>query len=374
MRKFLFSFIMLLGIQPLLWSNPIDNSPIAKISELSFDSNNKWKIELYFPYQYKAQTYDSIVIKVTDNSARLKINYKDSVRIWVITADSLSAPLPINRNGDKITVYTYSHIMIGDQSSGIVRQDELVFGNYAGATVGAPATGYSIFRVFMRINRNSLILDCVTDKSSFGSVNDTVGLGATLKGKIYDMNNKPVTALKANHYFVMNMPLTINPDGSYTTRVFPVSMKYSKLTAKEVDFEGWKEAVEIEPFELKAWSSDTVIIQDIHLKGTSSVLTGVKNTPHPESDELTLINYPNPFNMSTNFLVKIPEGLKGKAGEINIYNVNGQLIKRIVLKEGVTASWDGTDLRGNTMSSGIYYYQLNLDTRLMKSGSMILLK
>jgi FlgD Ig-like domain len=73
-------------------------------------------------------------------------------------------------------------------------------------------------------------------------------------------------------------------------------------------------------------------------------------------------NYPNPFNPGTTIHYAL-----NKAGQIRlgIYNLQGQLIR--TLAEGnaqpgaYTMVWDGSDARGNPVSSGTYYYQLQLN-------------
>jgi hypothetical protein len=117
-----------------------------------------------------------------------------------------------------------------------------------------------------------------------------------------------------------------------------------------------------------------VVVQDIHLKSNKFVVTSVEENGPLQSEEFTLINYPNPFNLSTNFFVKIPDRMKDKAGAVNIYNSNGQLVKAITINENTSVNWDGRDKNGNIMPSGIYYYQLNIEKQMKKSGSMILLK
>jgi hypothetical protein len=37
-------------------------------------------------------------------------------------------------------------------------------------------------------------------------------------------------------------------------------------------------------------------------------------------------------------------------------------------------SWDGRDAVGSVMPSGVYYYKLNVDKQVLRTGSMILLK
>jgi subtilisin family serine protease len=75
-------------------------------------------------------------------------------------------------------------------------------------------------------------------------------------------------------------------------------------------------------------------------------------------------NYPNPFNPET----WIPYQLsKPTDVSITIYNVSGQLVKRLDLgsktpghytDKSKAAYWDGTNEAGERVSSGIYFYQL----------------
>ncbi len=85
-------------------------------------------------------------------------------------------------------------------------------------------------------------------------------------------------------------------------------------------------------------------------------------------------NYPNPFNPVTTISYSIVE--TGNV-DLDIYNLRGQLVKTLVndIKEAgeYTASWNGTDNKGKSVSSGVYFYK-------MKSGNytatkkMILMK
>jgi len=89
----------------------------------------------------------------------------------------------------------------------------------------------------------------------------------------------------------------------------------------------------------------------------------LRYNPIPEETNL-LQNYPNPFNPET----WIPfELAQGAPVTISIYDVQGQLIRTIVLgnkNAGVyvtrdrAAYWDGRDRLGQKVSSGLYYYTL----------------
>lgn len=376
MKKAIMFSPFLFGVQFFLWSNPVDGTPVAKFSELVFDKNNNWTMEISISSY--TLIIDSIVFRISDKEARLKLSYPTyKQHIGIITSDSLTTPLLINRDGDKIVIYTYSTDP-NNPTIKLVRRDSIIFGNYPAATVGQPVSGYSIMRNSYNYSGNYITIDCITKNPSLGAVNDTIGLSGTLKGYIYDMDNKLVTKLKvfpvSPCYFVLETPLSIDSNGTYTTKIFPTLCSPASLTVRLADFEGWIDFEEIAPFELKDIHPDTVVVQDIHLRDNRYVVTSVNNETSGMIDELTLINYPNPFNLSTNFFVRIPDRLKAKAGSITIVNINGQLIRNISIKEGGSVSWDGRDAGGRIVPSGIYYYKLNIDKQVLKAGSMILLK
>lgn len=74
-------------------------------------------------------------------------------------------------------------------------------------------------------------------------------------------------------------------------------------------------------------------------------------------------NHPNPFNPSTNIRFNIPDNFTdGIQVHLRIYNLMGQLVKTLVDEQRFpgeyTARWDGRDQRHESVSSGIYIYQL----------------
>jgi len=85
-------------------------------------------------------------------------------------------------------------------------------------------------------------------------------------------------------------------------------------------------------------------------------------------------NYPNPFNPSTTIAYSIPQKSDVK---VNIYDVNGQLIKEIV-NESLDAgehfvTWNGTNQTNSSVASGVYIYTVQSGSRLV-SRQMILVK
>jgi hypothetical protein len=92
----------------------------------------------------------------------------------------------------------------------------------------------------------------------------------------------------------------------------------------------------------------------------SVVVNGGSVTPPVIITRSELLSaYPNPFTPDTTLRYTIEE--KGIA-RIDIYNVRGRLIRSLVTNHAAKGyyriHWDGTDLNGNAVSSGVYYARM----------------
>jgi hypothetical protein len=96
-------------------------------------------------------------------------------------------------------------------------------------------------------------------------------------------------------------------------------------------------------------------------------------TPIPENISLYQ-NYPNPFNPSTILSFELTEAYDIS---LAVYNIQGQLVKQIAKgthNAGMHKySWDGTDLAGQRVSSGMYLYYLESENSKI-SRKMVYLK
>lgn len=85
-------------------------------------------------------------------------------------------------------------------------------------------------------------------------------------------------------------------------------------------------------------------------------------------------NYPNPFNPETRIRYSIPE--QGYV-TLKIYRIDGQLVK--TLQDGYQSAgvyetvWDGKNISGSKVSSGVYFYKLE-SNNFSRVRKMILLK
>ena len=91
--------------------------------------------------------------------------------------------------------------------------------------------------------------------------------------------------------------------------------------------------------------------------GTSSFLGPVASSVRqsiPDHFDLSL-NFPNPFNASTQFTYQLPEACEVSA---IVYNLLGQKIRTLILEKQDAGTynlvWDGTDIAGTVLPSGIY--------------------
>jgi hypothetical protein len=93
--------------------------------------------------------------------------------------------------------------------------------------------------------------------------------------------------------------------------------------------------------------------------------------------EILVSNYPNPFNPTTIIAFTIPYDLTNSQTVLNIYDIQGELIRTLVNEKlsagNYLSKWDSKNNEGISVSSGVYIYNLEVD-RHQVSGKMMLLK
>ena len=108
--------------------------------------------------------------------------------------------------------------------------------------------------------------------------------------------------------------------------------------------------------------------EDYIVRKVEEILAGI-----PERFRLDQ-NYPNPFNAITNirYALPLPEFV-----HITIYNILGQEVHRMAgswQEAGFhTARWDGRDLGGIPVSSGVYIYHIQAG-KFMAAKKMAIIK
>jgi hypothetical protein len=108
------------------------------------------------------------------------------------------------------------------------------------------------------------------------------------------------------------------------------------------------------------------------VEGFTGTITAVGDEKRPL---FTLAqNQPNPFNPETSITFTLVERMHAR---LYIYNVNGARVRTLVdgeIEAGAhSVAWNGTDNRGETVASGVYYYRLDAGGQ-SATKQMVLLK
>jgi len=96
-------------------------------------------------------------------------------------------------------------------------------------------------------------------------------------------------------------------------------------------------------------------------------------TIRPVVKAFSVKNFPNPFNPSTTISLSLPQA---SAWNVDIFNIAGQRVRSFSGNNAagiVDIIWDGTDAKGSTVSSGIYFYRATAG-EFSKTRRMVLLK
>ncbi|MCK4358229.1 MAG: C10 family peptidase [Candidatus Cloacimonetes bacterium] len=112
----------------------------------------------------------------------------------------------------------------------------------------------------------------------------------------------------------------------------------------------------------------------------STTIHDIDDTPQSFSNELVLMNYPNPFSISTTISFSATD--LHRSAQIKIYNIKGQLVKHFEIHPNYIGTksefnevvWDGKNENGRRLSNGIYFYQLSSKNIESKIKRMILLR
>jgi hypothetical protein len=100
------------------------------------------------------------------------------------------------------------------------------------------------------------------------------------------------------------------------------------------------------------------------VKGGTDIVSEVEEIPIIKLPENIILrqNYPNPFNPNTEISFSLP---RAGAVQLDVFNILGQRVISLIdgeLPAGHhTVSWDGEDINGNQVASGVYFCRLKTD-------------
>jgi hypothetical protein len=109
---------------------------------------------------------------------------------------------------------------------------------------------------------------------------------------------------------------------------------------------------------------------------TLEILTGLETEESVVTEFSLEQNYPNPFNPSTTIKYMIPNitlsGVEGSRVQLKIYDVLGNEVATLVNEEKPAGVYE-VDFNASSLSSGIYFYKLNVGS-FTETKKMLLLK
>jgi hypothetical protein len=173
------------------------------------------------------------------------------------------------------------------------------------------------------------------------------------------------------------------PDNQSVAFVGPVLSYYEHVTTNfnRLSDEEWKTMYNVAPSMRPDWVNLYLADSTGNSRGEGlKLITNVEKDDNGNQIPKTILlaqNYPNPFNSTTIIRFSIPAKLSNQNAKLNIYDINGQLVKQL-LNENLPAGnyltrWDGTNNIGITVTSGVYFYNLKVGGNQI-SGKMSLIK
>lgn len=274
------------------------------------------------------------------------------------------------------TTYSLFWVAYGvSDASGNYRLSGLPTGYYKLFTYGD--TTYAVEFYNGKDSWNSADSFLVTAADSVIGKNFTLDLGGSISGHVYCQGGAPdsganVSAVRYSGNWYESGEATTGIDGSY--RIGGLRTGYYIVSANDgcrLIFYDNKESY------LDADSVHVIMPSEtngINFNIPSAVQEGdTKSTSRPNEFSLGQ-NYPNPFNPTT----IIEYTLQKKAlVKLEIYNLLGQKVKTLVGDyQSVGAHqilWDGKNEAGKVVSSGIYFYRLEVNG-VTQNKKMVLLK
>jgi len=339
--------------------------PRAYISEIRFDENGDWIIELGF-MEYLQEEFDSIFIQTSAGTAKvLSLELLDGWgptslydSIALITNANLDNSLTMDESGDFVRTYAYS-------MWSAVGIEYISFGDYTGSFLDSPVNGKSIQYVYYSQSAGSTGSFSMSNIHTIGLPNDTTGSLCWFSGDIYNPYGQPMSG-GWFPFELMNTIVHINTDGSSLVRIFSRSYFVDTIMIRTGEWPYVKTQYVIDPTVYKTYP-DSSVYYEIH---TDSIAVNI-NAEKDFFKKINFIQAPNPFKKGTKFYFNIPPTLYYNNGEITISDLQGKLIETLTINNAPDGhiNW----FPKNDVQAGTYVAVLYLDNLRVKNLKLVYL-
>jgi hypothetical protein len=329
MKKILFFLVFLFTNFQIVSANPI---MLFFFSELMVDSSG-WKIELHLSGSVGPQLLDGWYLATMTDTAYFKNGIVLDTNYLIITPDSLTTPLFINRKGDRLTLC---------EQLGFA--DQIIFGEVNNSLISAPGSGQSICLREYRdeFQRYFYYLD---NTPTLGGPNDTTNAYGTIQGTVTDSSGNPLDSVKVIYDYENRMGyqydiyVLTDSSGQFTLG------DYARIVYLEIEKDGY----EIKTLSVQIWPDSNTSISIIKL------ITGIGDEhPFPLSYYKLEQSYPNPFNPTTTVSFVI-----GHLSfvTLKVHDILGREIATLV-NDNKPAGEYKAEWNAEGVPSGVYFYRI----------------
>jgi hypothetical protein len=330
--------------------------PLARFSELHFDSSGNWYLEIRLGPP-DIQFLDSFAIETISGRAGVnKLNLLpgnplNCDSLFVVTNDNLTQPLSMNPDSGFVQIHGY-------RRGNWVSRTDFAYGAYPQPYLPAVPKGKSL--VYLTYSTGSYIQSGygLSNKPSIGLPNDTLHALGTVKGRITDQNSMPITSGWIYLQPSTEGRITIKDDGTFNEKIFSRIYAWDTLVFLRTLFDTYSYRVEPVHFFLQP---DSVV--SIDFKATT-FLPEYKPIYGANDMSMSVVVAPNPFTERLVFHLTKPRN----NSELKIFSAKGELIQTFLLDNQV----DKVEWHPNgSVAKGMLLYRLFENGTLVKSGKVI---
>jgi hypothetical protein len=350
-------------------ANPIFGPYPPIISEIYFDADGNWYIEFNTLNMggYNGN-FDNLSIETSSDTANFKlgINFTDS--IVVITQDSLTSNLSINKNGDFIKIIGYDN--------SYESQYYFPFGNYEFSYVTALDSGYS----YQMADTEGIIYYLAIQSSpSIGFVNNILPT-EIFTGHIIDEDSLPIPNLeircKITSFNYETHP--IYDVGEYDVDLFSISSIQTDQNGYFNNSSLFGRQKYILSFYIEQYYLyDTTIVIDIDEEQINDFtfklspnFTNIKKVESPA--EIKLSTFPNPASEKINISFNLQNVSFVKNGVIKLYSEKSNLLKIIPISISDATKKQNIVIDVSKYPPGNYYYNIDINGKKLSSSKIII--
>ena len=352
--KKLFTCLFIIFVE-ILFANPIVPEYFSEI----YYEGDEWQIELAYTEFFGEWGFDNLDnhrLVTNDGISNFKSGIDlTNLSIIVINQDSLLTNLYIDKTSDDVRLEQF----IDNEWEEV---DHIIWGAYQPFIL---YEGQSLVKMYFDYWGYIRVKDNEPTLGYEPFYSDAQG---TLSGRVYDSDNNPISGAEISIIPTFS-PDVYTDETGYFEMVGLVTMIYQQLHISYNQFN-------LDPLGNYYVEPDSTTYYEFILD-----ISNVTDNQYDLNNLITISNYPNPFNPTTE--ISFESMNLHEESQIEIYNSRGQKIKTLDCSNSLAATskeltqsivWDGTNEIGKQVPSGVYLYKLISNGKELAVNKMLLLK